>query len=315
MRVVNCSEPDRFQPAGYWASQGLEIEEQVRWEMLWQAATSETDLAKQTLKHAEGCDYCGDVVDRFRRVKYAMKPGRTTELAICPAAAELFDFLHNRLSAEVSQKVAAHAKKCGICSGELRWLAKAEKQSLRSVILTPRARMITLLALAATVVLGAVILRTVKGRTPYVPIEDHVYSTRYKDLARLPLLDRGDLMNAAPSSHWPALDKAMSALELGDTRRAVGLAARLVNNEDEPAAEYVLGRALYREHMTSAANEALLKAERMSPPSAYRCWSALQIGLILGDKDTVFRECKHVENDPQYSEAAKKILEEVRKRG
>ena len=44
----------------------------------------------------------------------------------------------------------------------------------------------------------------------------------------------------------------MSALELGDTRRAVGLAARLINSKDEPAAEYVLGRALYRERMLSA---------------------------------------------------------------
>ncbi len=315
MRVVNCSEPDRFQPAGYWASQGLETEEQVRWEMLWQAATSESDLAKQTLQHAEGCDYCGDVLDRFRRVAYAMRPGRTVDLAICPDAAELFDFLHNNLSPEVSSKVSAHLKKCTICSGEMRWLAKTEKQSLRPVIMTPRAKMISLMALAATVLIGAVLFATVKGRTSYIPIQDKVYSTRYRDLGRLPLLDRSDLMNAAPPSHWAALDKAMSALELGDSRRAVGLAARLVNNQDEPAAEYVLGRALYREKMISAADEALLKSERMSPPSAYRCWSALQLGLILGDKETVLRECKHLENNPQYAEAVKKILDEVHTRG
>jgi len=315
MRVVNCSEPDRFQPAGYWASQGLETEEQVRWEMLWQAATSETDLAKQTLQHAEGCDYCGDVMDRFRRVAYAMKPGQTVKLAICPGAAELFDFTHNALSADISAKVAAHVKKCAICNGEVRWLAKSEKQSTRPVIMTQRATMITVLAVAATLVIGAVIFATVKAHSSYTPIEDRVYSTRYRDLARLPLLNRADLMSAAPPNHWPALDKAMSALELGDSRRAVGLAARLVNNKDEPAAEYVLGRALYREHMLSSANEALLKSEQMTPQSAFRCWSALQIGLILGDKPTIFRECKHLEHSPQYSEAAAKILAEVQKRG
>src|SRR5271155_4823816 len=102
MRVVNCSEPERFQPAGYWASQGLESEEQVRWDMLWQAATSDNDVAKQALEHAEGCDYCGDVLDRFRRLTYAMKPGHAVKLAICPAASELFDFQHNSLSAEIS---------------------------------------------------------------------------------------------------------------------------------------------------------------------------------------------------------------------
>ena len=101
----------------------------------------------------------------------------------------------------------------------------------------------------------------------------------------------------------------------GDTRRAVGLAARLINNKDEPAAEYVLGRALYRERMVSAAKEALLKSEAMTPMSSFRCWSALQIGLILGDKAVVLRECKHLAKDPQYGELSQKILEEVNKRG
>jgi hypothetical protein len=315
MRVVNCSEPERFQPAGYWASQGLETEEQVRWEMLWQAATSETDVARQTLKHADGCDYCGDIVDRFRHVAYAMKPGRPVELAICPSAAELFDFSRNQLPAGTSSKIDAHAKKCESCSGELRWLARAERQFTRPVIMTKRATMVTMLALAATLLIGAVIFRAVKGHTTFEPIQDKEYSTKYRDLARLPLLDRPDLMKAAPSSHWSALDKAMSALELGDSRRAVGLAARVVNNQDEPAAEYVLGRALYREHMISSANEALLKSERMNPMSSYRCWSALQMGLILGDKDTILRECKHLQNDPQYAAAVQKILTEVQRRG
>src|SRR5580704_7622245 len=153
MRVVKCSEPERFQPEGYWASQGLETEEQVRWEMLWQAATSETDVAKQILEHAEGCDYCGDVVDRFRRVAYAMKPGHTVALAICPAAGELFDYQHNQLPAEGSAKVAAHVKKCANCSRELKWLAKSERLSTRPVIMTSRAKMITVLALAATVLI------------------------------------------------------------------------------------------------------------------------------------------------------------------
>src|SRR5580704_2498034 len=98
MRVVKCSEPERFQPVGYWASQGLEKEEEVRWEMLWQAATAETDVAKQVLEHAEGCDYCGDILDRFRRVSYSMKPGRKVELAICPSSADLVDYLHHALS-------------------------------------------------------------------------------------------------------------------------------------------------------------------------------------------------------------------------
>jgi hypothetical protein len=283
--------------------------------MLWQAATSDTELAKAAREHAEGCDYCGDVLDRFMRLKYAMKPERAVELAICPSAADLYDFLHELLTPEIRQKVAAHIPKCSFCAGEVKWLQKSEAQSKKPLIMTPRAKMISLLGIAAGVVIAAVSLVTVKSQTKFTPIQDVTYNTKYRNLAHLPLLDRNDLTKAAPPSHWSTLDKAMSALELGDTRRAVGLAARLVNDKDEPAAEYVLGRALYREKMVSASKDALLKAEAMSPMSSYRCWTALQIALILGDKPVILRECKHLQGDPTYGEESKKILEEVNRRG
>src|SRR5436309_1805680 len=108
MRVVKCSEPERFQPVGYWASQGAETEEEVRWEMMWQAATANTDVAKQALEHAEGCDYCGDILDRFQRVSYALKPGRNVTLQVCPAASDLVDYSHQQVSSEISQKISAH---------------------------------------------------------------------------------------------------------------------------------------------------------------------------------------------------------------
>src|SRR5579871_6471416 len=178
MRVVKCSEPERFQPAGYWASQGLQTEDEVRWEMLWQAATSQTDIAKQALEHAEGCDYCGDVLDRFRNVSYALKPGRTVDLAICPSSADLVDHLHKLLAPEVEEKVANHIKKCSICAKELSWLAKAEKRSANVVLMTPRAKLIALLAAALVTMFGAVLFVTVKSRTTFTPIQDTVYSNR-----------------------------------------------------------------------------------------------------------------------------------------
>jgi cytochrome c-type biogenesis protein CcmH/NrfG len=107
----------------------------------------------------------------------------------------------------------------------------------------------------------------------------------------------------------------MSAVELGDNRRAIGLTGRLISRKDEAAAEYVLGRALFREKMVSEAKDALAKSEKMDPPSAYRCWSALQIALILADKPMVLRECNHLTNSPQYGPQVKKILDEVNKRG
>jgi len=315
MRVVKCSEPERFQPAGYWASQGLDTEDQVRWELLWQAATAETDIAKQVREHAEGCDYCGDVLDRYYRVVHAMKPQNVVDLAICPCAPDLIDYVHQRLPASLNAKIAAHVQKCRICAKELKWIASTDKSSLRPVIMTPRARLITGLAIAAGLVIAAVSVFAVKNRVEYRPIEDKVYSAKYRDLARLPPLDRQDLINAAPSSHWSSLDKAMSALELGDSRRAVGLTAKLISNKDEPGAEYVLGRALFRERMVSASQEALLKAEAMRPMSAYRCWTALQIALILANKPVIMRECDHLANHPEYREQVQKIREEVKRRG
>jgi hypothetical protein len=315
MRVVRCSEPERFQPVGYWASQGLQTEDEVRWEMLWQAATSENDVARQVRLHAEGCDYCGDVLDCFKHVQYVMKPGRPMTVAICPSAADLVDFQHHNVAPEIAERISAHVQKCENCARELKWMEKADRNSTRVLFMTPRAKLISLLAVAAVLVIAAAASMTVKKRNTYTPIEDTVYSAKYRDLARLPLLDRSDLVSAAPPSHWQSLDKAMSALELGDTRRAVGLAARMINNKDEPAAEYVLGRALYRERMVSAAKDALVKAEQMSPMSAFRCWTALQMGLILGEKDLVLRECNHLEKSPVYGEQVAKILEEVKKRG
>jgi hypothetical protein len=300
---------------GYWASQGLETEEEVRFELLWQAATADTDIARQALEHAEGCDYCGEIVDRFQQIKSAMHPDKAVRLAICPAASQLFDFLHQQLPSADSEKVAAHVKMCTHCSAELRWLAKAEKRSGRPVIMTPRAKMITLVAVAATLLLGTIFLVTVHNRGTFTPIQDKCFSARYRDLGRLPLLDRGDLSNVAPPSHWVTLDKAMSALELGDAKRAVGLCAKLINDKDEPAAEYILGRALYRQNMFWDANDAILKSEQMSPQSAFRCWTALQMGLLLGEKDVVLRELKHLANSPDYSERVKKIEAEVLKRG
>jgi hypothetical protein len=210
MSVVRCSEPERFQPQGYWASQGFETEDQVRWEMLWQAATSETDIARQTREHAEGCDYCGDVLDQFRRISFAMKPGRTVQLAVCPSSADLVDYLHNGLPPEASRKISAHVQKCGDCSRELNWLRKTEARSERPLVMTPRAKMITLLAVAAGLLIGAVSIAKVKSRTAYTPIQDTVYSAKYRDLGRLPLLDRPDLVKVAPASHWSSLDRAMS---------------------------------------------------------------------------------------------------------
>ena len=56
--------------------------------------------------------------------------------------------------------------------------AKAEQQSHKPVMMTPRAKMITLMAAAAALLIGAVSLVTVRTRAAYTPIQDTVYSSR-----------------------------------------------------------------------------------------------------------------------------------------
>ena len=314
-RVVRCADPARFQTEGYWASQGAQTENQVRWDMLWQSVIADPKSSNATREHAEQCDYCGDVMDRMRSVLHALKPGRDVVLLICPSAADLVAYQHEKLSGAIKEKISGHLQKCKLCAREFRWLAKSDDRSQRRVLMTPRARMIALTAAAAVLVMLVVPYAVYQNRHEILPIVDHAANTKYRDLAHLPRLDRDDLNRAAPASHLVSLDKAMSAAQNGDTRRAVSLAANLINDKDEPAAEYVLGMALYKAKMAESARDALFKSEEMSPRSAYRCWTALQIALIMGDKAVAVRECDHLANNPQYHEQAQTILDELKRRG
>jgi hypothetical protein len=49
--------------------------------------------------------------------------------------------------------------------------------------------------------------------------------------------------------------------------------------------------------------------------SAFRCWAALQLGLAMGNRPRIDRECNHLEDHPQYSTRVREISEVLRKRG
>ena len=57
------------------------------------------------------------------------------------------------------------------------------------------------------------------------------------------------------------------------------------------------------------------ESERSQPMTAFRCWTALQMGLATGSRARIDRECKHLEGHPKYSARAREVQEAVRKRG
>jgi hypothetical protein len=57
------------------------------------------------------------------------------------------------------------------------------------------------------------------------------------------------------------------------------------------------------------------QSERSQPMSAFRCWAALQLGLAMGNRPRIDRECNHLEDHPQYSTRVREIREVLRKRG
>ena len=169
--------------------------------MLWQAATSETDRRQAGAGARRGLRLLrrrsGPLPARVMGHETGPKSG-IGHLPVGGRPGRLSS--KRRCSPEITQKVAsAHSEVQATVPGELKWLVKVRE--------AVQAAGVHDLARPADHAAGS-------GRSPgdrrglfrdgedstttYTPIEDTVYSAQYRDLARLPLLDRNDLINAAP---------------------------------------------------------------------------------------------------------------------
>jgi hypothetical protein len=296
--MMECTNPGLFSAGPDW----LEPGEQRRHEALWQVSLGRAEGEGGALRrHVDDCRACYALVESFRRLDGAIAEGAAV-FAACPSAKDLSDFHRYELPVDEREKVGEHLKVCPYCREDLAWIARTADSKVTPM---PRRRMYWLAA--AAVVLLALI-----------PVLRHYGASRYSDLAQIPAIDRGDLIATLeqPERFRPALEEAVSAYDAGDYRTSEAkVEAILLLAPAEPAALLVKAMAEYRLGNTVAAVALMDQSERTQPMSAFRCWAALQLGLATGSRDRVDRECKHLEDHPQYSARVRQIREAVRKRG
>ena len=63
-----------------------------------------------------------------------------------------------------------------------------------------------------------------------------------------------------------------------------------------------------------SAEHAMYASERAQPMTHYRCWTALQLALLTGNRARIDMECRHLDSDPAYSDRTRKIRSTVEKR-
>jgi hypothetical protein len=298
--MMECTNPGLFSAGPDWLERG----EQRRHEALWQVARGRAEGEGGSLRrHVDECRACARLVESFGRLDGAVAEG-ASGFAACPSAKDLSDYHYYEMPAEAREKVAAHLKDCPYCREEVAWIARTAESKVAAV--PGRRWAVYLLAAAALAVLAL------------IPIVSHSGASRYADLARIPAMDRSDLMATLgqPERFRPILENALNAYDAGDYRASeANVEAILLVAPADPSALLVKAMAEYRQGNSKAAVALMDQSERTQPMSAFRCWAALQLGLATGNRARVDRECKHLEGHPQYSARAKEIQEAVHKRG
>lgn len=297
--MMECTNPGLFSAGPDW----LEPGEQRRHEALWQVARGRAAGEGGALRqHVAECRACARLVESFRRLDRAAQEGAEV-FAACPSAKDLSDYQCYELPVDAREKVDEHLKACPYCREDLAWLARTAESK---VVTMPRRRWAIYAAAAALALLALIPLLRRSGASPYA------------DLAQIPAIDRADLMATLnqPEKFRPVMEEALHAYDLGDYRTA-GTAAEtiLYAFPNDPSALFVKAMAEYRQGNAAAAQALMDQSERAQPMSAFRCWAALQIGLAMGSPPRIDRECKHLEDHPEYSTRVREIRETVRKRG
>jgi uncharacterized protein (DUF1778 family) len=298
--MMECTKPGLFAAGPDW----LEPGEQRRQEALWQIARGRAAGEGSELRlHVKECRACARMVESFARLDRASR-AESHLFAACPSAKELSDYHYFELAVEQREKVAKHLKDCPDCREELGWLARTKEPD--RVVILRRRWMIGLAAAAAAAVLFL------------VPIRWHSGARRYADLARMPAIDRKDLIATLdqPDKFRPALEDSLNAYDSGDYRAAETKIQPILDAfPSDPSGLYVKAMAEYRKGNLDAAGGLMAQSERTQPMSAFRCWSALQMGLATGNRERIDRECKHLGNHPEYEERVRQIREAVTRRG
>jgi tetratricopeptide (TPR) repeat protein len=294
-----CTEPGIFEVDAYWKSQGFTSADQVRQEVLWQAAGS-----GETPIHTGKCPYCSELLESFRRMRSVVDAEESVAVAVCPDAAAFSAYYYG----EKNPALAAHLKACSACREDLAFLARSQQPREKAL---PASRKLLWLAAAAAALVFTLIPWPWLKR-PEKPAHIYQGSSQFASLAQVPPIDRAELLAESPADHHSRIERVLAVYEKGDYKQAEQFADIMVRAVDDPSAGYLLAMAQYKQGKTKEAFESMRAAEATLPRSAFRCWGALQFALMLGDKETIRQELNHAGGHAEYHDRCDLIRQQLK---
>lgn len=300
--MMNCKQPELYALNAERRTAGFETEDQVRHEMIWQHIRGEGQPGMPA--HLSGCRDCRELAESFRRLDQTLHSKTATTLAVCPPPEVLADYQHGLLDPDHREKVARHLEACDLCRGEIDWLRETAPQA-KVVEISRRKVFLWVGSAAAAIMAGFFGWQATGPQSPYA------------DLAAVPGIDRVDLLKTLGKDEFvqSAFLAGVDAYGRGDVRTALArMDEILAGDPRNSSALLVKGLAAYRQGNVREAHRLVDTSEEIRPKSGYRCWVALQFALLTGDKTGIQRECKHVEGHPEYTEASRRIAQEVERR-
>jgi hypothetical protein len=289
-----CTDPSVYQLDDNWKSQGLADADQVRHEVLWHAArTGEVPI------HTGKCLYCAELLGSFQRMNGVLTSEEPVTVAVCPDADSFSRYYYG----EKDDAIAEHLKTCSACREDLAFLARSQQPRDKAI---PMKRRIMWLGAAAAALIFT-LLPWPWNRKHEAPKHIYQRSEQYAKLAQPPEIDKAELMAISAPDHHSRIEKVLDLYAQGDYKKAAEYADVIYRAVDDPAAEYLLAMAQYKQGLIPDAFESMRASERMQPVTEYRCWGTLQLALMLGDRETINRELKHVQGDTRYKDRCDKI--------
>ena len=295
-----CIDPSVYQVDEFWQSQGMADEEQVRQEVLWQAARN-----GEVPIHTGKCEYCAQLLASFQRMNSVLRAASEELITLtrCPDA-EAFS---KHYYGDRNPAIEAHLKTCAPCREDLAFLARSQEPREKAL---PLKRRIMWLGAAAAALIFTLLPWPWNHRHE---APSHIYqrTDKYAKLAQPPEIDRAELMKISAPDHHSRIDKVIELYDKGDYKTADQYAEVIYRAVEDPAAAYLMGMAEYKEGKLPEAFESMRASEQMQPQTEYRCWGTLQLALMMGDKATIERELKHVSQDQRYKDRCSMIREAV----